>query len=451
MNENAVVHAPPLIEEGWRQVLSLLGLTSAELDRTARNGKALVRRRRVRCGSGLLRIAFAYALLHANLHLVGRWAAERGIASMSAEALSNRLRGCRSWLGSLLAACLVQRRDVLRRQQTRLRLIDATTASRPGSIGTDWRVHISLDLGTMCMDEAELTDAHGGETFARHVSEPGDIIVADAGYAHRKGLTQVFSAGAAAVVRTNWSNLPLSEPTGERFQLLTWLDGLGSTGLAEHAARVVTRQASYHVRLIAGRLSQKDADAARKRSRHQARKKKHRIDGRTLKAAAFILLVTSLPADSWTAEQILELYRLRWQVELHFKRLKTILHLDELRSQSADLAQAYLLSKLLAAFIVDELIRRTAERHPNWFLSPDRPASYWRLTCAWQDYLVDAVRGYPAPQYSQIILPEYQRYFCDSPRKRPCQSAQGLQVLQVRPHTADQLPMLCQARRKPLS
>ena len=445
MNENVVVHAPPLIEDGWRQVLSLLGLTDADLDRTARDEKALVRRRGVRCGSELLRIVFAYALLHANLQLVGRWAADRGIASISAEALSNRLRGCRSWLGSLLAACLVQRQGVLCQQQTRLRLIDATTASRPGSTGTDWRVHISLNLGSMCMDEAELTDAHGGETLSRHNSKPGDIIVADAGYAHRTGLAKVFSDGAAAVVRTNWSNLPLCEPTGERLQLFTWLDGLGSTDLAEHAALVVTPQASYEVRLIAGRLSQKGADAARKRSRKQARKKKHRIDERTLKAAAFILLVTSLPADSWSAEQILELYRLRWQVELHFKRLKSILHLDELRAQSADLVQAYLLCKLLAAFIVDELIRRTVERHTDWFLSTDRPPSYWRLTYAWRDYLVDAVRGYPAPQYAQLILPQYQRYFCDSPRKRTCQSAQALQTLQVRMHTADQLPMPCQA------
>jgi len=445
MNENVVVHAPPLIEDGWCQVLSLLGLSSADLDGTARSEKALVRRRGVRCGSDLLRIAFAYALLHANLQLVGRWAAERGIASISAEALSNRLRGCRSWLGSLLAACLVQRRGVVRQQQTRLRLIDATTASRPGSIGTDWRVHISLDLGTMCMDEAELTDAHGGETFSRHESKPGDILVADGGYGHRTGLAKILSSGAAAVVRTNWSNLPLCEPNGEKFLLSTWLDGLGSTDLAEHAALVVTPKASYRVRLIAGRLTQKDADAARRRSREQARKKKHRIDERTLKAAAFILLVTSLPADSWSAEQILELYRLRWQVELHFKRLKSILHLDELRAQSAGLVQAYLLSKLLAAFIVDELIRRTAERHPDWFLSPDRPPSYWRLTYAWRDYLVDAVRGYPAPQYDQTILPGYQRYFCDSPRERACQSAQGLQILQARACTADQLPLPCQA------
>jgi hypothetical protein len=228
-------------------------------------------------------------------------------------------------------------------------------------------------------------------------------------------------------------------------QLLTWLDGLGSAALAEHAARIVTRKASYEVRLIAGRLTQKDADAARNRSRHQARKKKHRIDERTLKAAAFILLVTSLPADSWSAEEILELYRLRWQVELHFRRLKSILHLDELRAQSADLVQAYLLCKLLAAFIVDELIRRTAERHPGWFQSQDRPPSYWRLTYAWRDYLVDAVRGYPAPQYAQMILPEYQRYFCDSPRERPYQATQAFQILQRRTSTADQLPLPCQA------
>jgi hypothetical protein len=297
----------------------------------------------------------------------------------------------------------------------------------------------------MCFDEAELTDAHGGETFSRHGFKPGDIIVADGGYGHRTGLAKVLSAGAAAVVRTNWNNLPLCEPDGERFAISTWLDGLRSTDLAEHAALLVTPKASYRVRLIAGRLTEKGANAAEKRSREQARKKNHRIDQRTLKAAAFILLVTSLPADSWSAEQILQLYRLRWQVELHFKRLKSILHLDDLRVQCDDLAQSYLLSKLLAALVVDQLIRQTAERHPDWFLTPNRHVSYWRLTYAWRDYLVDAVRGYPSPKYAQGTLPECQRYFCDSPRKRVSQSAQGLQIAQARTSTADQLPLLCQA------
>nr|MDN1021419.1 transposase [Escherichia coli] len=36
-----------------------------------------------------------------------------------------------------------------------------------------------------------------------------------------------------------------------------------------------------------------------------------------------------------SAEQVADCYRLRWQIELAFKRLKSLLHLDALRAKNA--------------------------------------------------------------------------------------------------------------------
>ncbi|MGB9593423.1 MAG: transposase [Anaerolineae bacterium] len=82
---------------------------------------------------------------------------------------------------------------------------------------------------------------------------------------------------------------------------------------------------------------------ARRKARKAARKNKHRTpDERTLLAAGFVLVLTNLPVSAWPAQDVLGLYRFRWQVEMLIKRLKSLLALDGLRARDPHLAQAYL-------------------------------------------------------------------------------------------------------------
>jgi IS4 transposase len=43
---------------------------------------------------------------------------------------------------------------------------------------------------------------------------------------------------------------------------------------------------------------------------------------------------------------------MRWQIELAFKRLKSLLNLDALRAKDPALARSYLLGKLIAALLI---------------------------------------------------------------------------------------------------
>jgi len=108
------------------------------------------------------------------------------------------------------------------------------------------------------------------------------------------------------------------------------------------------------------------------------------LDPRSLIAAGFVILATSLaaadyPADQvlagrpsagrqtkcWPADQVLAVYRLRWQIELAFKRLKSLLHIDKLPSVTERGARPWLYAHLILALLCDELSQDFLESFPS--------------------------------------------------------------------------------------
>lgn len=419
-----------LVAEEWEEVAAFL---PADLERSARATQALVRRRGIRCALDLLRVALAYGVCDWSLRVLGAWCVLWGVGDLSDVALLNRLRRCHRWLGSLIVQLLQQRGLSLSSPAgVRLRLVDATTVSQPGSRGTDWRVHLSLDLGHLCLEDVAVTAADGGESLARFPGQPGDIVVADGGYAFPRSLGAVLAAPAWLVVRCHWHNLRWEDEEGQRLDLITWLQESGRREEAEPAERSVclsTPQGRFTLRLIAQALPQAAADRARQRARQTAKRKGRTPDARNLFASGFILLLTNLPPSRWAARQVLDLYRIRWQMEMWIKRGKSLFHLDGLRARDPHLAQTYLLGKLLGMLLIDVLAQGVAIRVPEWFTTWERPLSPWRLATLLWEHLQSLVRG-PVPWFRLVLLwPRLQRFLCDPPRKRRQQWAYARTLL----------------------
>lgn len=412
----------------WQQVVSQIPL---DLDTSAKEDKALLRRREVRSGGDLLRIVFAYTWCDWSLRIVASWATLLDLACLSDVAVLNRLRGSQVWLGKLVVACLKKRRVRLNQQAVRLRIVDASSISAPGSKATDWRMHLSIDLQRACIDGVEVTDATGGETLVRHPARPGDIIVADRGYPHPRGLGSVLKSGGQIVVRINWHNLPMQGAPGQPLSLIPWLRQVSATASTEREVWINTPDGTFKLRLMACPLPPQAAEAARRRCRQAAKKKGRTPSQESLFASGFVMVVTNLPAEQWDPEQVLSLYRIRWQVELLIKRLKSVLNLDHLRAQDPALAQVYLLGKLLAALMADELTQEIADRCPDLFESVDRPVSTWRLLILLSEGLYNAVRGEITLTLILERASTLKRYLCDAPRKRRQQLAQAQALLRT--------------------
>lgn len=406
-------------EPRWKAMMSQW---EQDLDASARACGALIRGRKLKKAGHLLRMVLAYAVCDWSLRLVAAWATIQGMVSLSDVALLYRFDHCAPWLGMLVGQVLRRRSELLCvLAGVRLRMVDATVISQPGSTGTDWRVHLSFDLGRMCLDGIEVTDAHGGESLARFAPRTDEIFLADRGYCAARSLSSILLSHARLVVRINWHNLPLKTQSGERLNLIAWLKTIQTT--REQVVRVQTSQGDQPLRLIAFPLPGPQAEQARQRVVKQARKKGKAVNPSTWLAAGFVLLVTNLPSHTWEAHRILYLYRLRWQIELHIKRLKSLLQLDHLRAQDPRLVQTYLLGKLLAALLLDELAAQAEERTPAACQSLQRPLSLWRLHALLLVGLRHEIIG--SLSISQILaaMPHLQRYLRDAPRKRNQQSS----------------------------
>lgn len=405
------------------QVSTGLGMSASQLEASARANKALVRKRVIQNGFDLLRMALAYAVCDWSLQVVGLWAVLVGIGALSAVAIRQRLQCSDRWLGKLVGE-LLRQRQVGRTvgSGVRLRLQDATVVSKPGSSGTDYRVHLWYNVGESAVDGVALTDAHTGESLAHFAGQATDIRIADRGYGYASSVGPLLAVGERMVARINWQNVPLHQPTsGQRVDLPTWLSSLDET--SECPVRLPTPNGTFDLRLIAAPLPPEKVAEAHRRVRLAARKKGRTPKAETLLAAGFVLLLTNLPSQHFSRQTVLAFYLLRWQVEMHFKRLKSLLHLDGLRCQDFHLGQTYLLAKLLAALLCDQANARLAALQPDWFTDCSRPVSLWRLTLVTFDLLRSRIRSHLSTALLEQHLPTLRRYLCSSKRKRTDQAA----------------------------
>lgn len=361
-----------LENEEWLAILKRRFPPDTELERWARDLGAVSRFRGVKSASNLLRVALTYGFCGLSMLATGAWGHVSQVAALSKSAIVRKLRKCRAWLEWLVAYKLGERVPAAPVAGLTIRLVDATRIALPGSKGEAWRIHASYDPWTGRLVAVEVTDNHGGERLARFNFTPGEVVVADQGYAHRSSLAYAAAAGARFVVRTNWKNVPLESPDGTPFDLFAALRSLPGQTAGEFSVRIQADESrglpAILCRLVACRKPPEAAQAAKDKALKEAKKKKVQLDPRTLEAYEYVMVLTTVEPEALDASRILALYRLRWQVELEFKRLKSLLNLDDVRVRNPESVRAALAAKLLGALVVEE-IASEADRPADWSLT----------------------------------------------------------------------------------
>lgn len=359
----------PEILDHWPEVSAYFP-ASFDVEATARARGAFTRAREIKDAATLLRLALAYGGLGMSLRETCAWAEAGGIASLRDPSLLERLCKAAPWLGDMVAALIAEQTKAPAKRWAgyRLRVLDGTSICQPGADRTTWRLHVGYDLATAQVDQLELTDIHGAENLQRLTCQAGDIVLADRYYARPRDLRPVIDAGAHFIVRTGWNSLRLLQANGEPFDLFA--------ALAAQAGQEGEVQVRIHegatealepliLRLVIRRKTPEQATAEQKRLLKDAKKRGKQPDPRSLEAAKYILLLTSLPAAVFPPTDILALYRFRWQIELAFKRFKSLAGLDELPAKNPELARAWIYARLIIAIIAEQIAGQVPDSSPS--------------------------------------------------------------------------------------
>jgi len=331
-----------------------------ELEESAVALNALRRRRGVRSGADLLRLALVYGYCDFSLRETAAWAASVGLTEISDVALLKRFRQCPDWLGHLLSAKIAERAQWQPPscRGWRVKLLDGSGVKPPGADSRYWRIHLGFDLQRMAIDQVEISESRVGESLQRFDLSEGDLAVADRGFAHRSGLLAIDRTGADFLVRLPWNNVPLEQRNEQPWELFPFLRALPDAECGEAKVQFQYRGQTLDCRVLALRKTEAAAAQSREQVLRAYRNKSKQIDPRTLEAAGYTILLTSADPAELSAQAGLELYRYRWQVELAFNRLKSLIDLDQLRAKEPAMVRTYLLAKLLGVLVLEDLQQR---------------------------------------------------------------------------------------------
>jgi hypothetical protein len=321
-----------LLDRDWPDLVARLS-KGLDLEALALEKRALIRRRGVPDAKALLRLALARGPGGMSLRQTAAWAQLSGVADLTDASLNDRLHQSCDFLAAIVTHLLQAKAPCPRWRGRSIRIADGSCVSKPGSRGADWRVHAVFDLSAGGFSHLELTDKHGGEALDRGVGIEGEIRIADRGYSAAKALRRFMASAPAEaadyLVRLRWSSLRLRKPCGDKLDLIAHLQNMPSDRMIDEIdAHVEGAGEPMRTRIVIARKPEAAARAARERTMRDARDNGKRLDPRSLIAAEFVVLATSLSPNDHPGADVLALYRLRWQIELAFKRLKSLLRLD---------------------------------------------------------------------------------------------------------------------------
>jgi hypothetical protein len=344
---------------------------------------ALQRARQVKTAEDLLKLILLY--LTEGKSFAGTSALVRmgGEIRMNKMAVYKRIRGSGEWLKWLCenfyrqSGLLAGKPPWLEGKQ--VCLVDASEDVICGSRKSYFRLHYCLDLFTLGMRELKVTDIKTGETL-KNFTEVGkdDIVVGDRIYGSIPGIEYLGEQGSGFVLRLRARAFTIYTKEGEKISLIGRLQGLKAGESRSFEVLYLHKGEYVPLRICATRKDRESERAGLKRLKKTNQRKKQGAEVSELQSAynRYIIVATSLP-ETIGAEKVLELYRMRWQIELAFKRLKSLFKYNEIPARLDKNAYTWFYGKLLLAAMCERLVNEG--RFPSGLAAEKKTKNHWAM------------------------------------------------------------------------
>ena len=286
------------------------------------------------------------------------------LGEMSDVAFMNRFEKCGNWFIALnekiASGGIIDYRRPTWLEDKIVIGVDATDVMEKGRSRRMYRLHYALDIFRMRSVQQSITSGKEGESLLNFTLTPDHLVIADRMYSTIRGIEHCEKSGAQYILRLRTNSFTVRDKDGEKIELLPILSQLKAGAYADLSAYVTGSDGAVHpIRICAKRKTPEAIAQTKKKLLRKESKNQCKISDEAKTFNEYIVTVTNV--DPYvTAEEILEAYRLRWQVEIYFKRLKSILGFGELPKRRPASAIAWLNGKLMIALLIEIMLAKAS-------------------------------------------------------------------------------------------
>ncbi len=347
-----------LLPKGWSDNLDKLGVMKRKLP-SFNSANELLQTILIHVGKGY------------SLRETSALVKSSGIAEVSDVGILKALRRSEIWLRNMCRQLFQEQgvsTEATKIANMNIKLIDSTTVIEPGKTGSCWRIHYSINLPDLSCSHFSITPIKGkgtGEKVNYFPVQTNDCFIADAGYSTASNCAYLKSNNANIIVRLNYKSMKFYCES-KKIDLLHLLKEVKVANQVKEWELDINVGDNNFIkgRVCVVRKSNKEIEKSIKKLRRKASKKQINIQPETYDYNKYIILFTTVQKEKMDSCQILNWYRVRWQIELIFKRFKSIAGLGHLPKYDDISSRAWLYAKLFLCLLSQKLIDHAKKISP---------------------------------------------------------------------------------------
>lgn len=322
---------------------------------------AILRKRDIKNPDDLMMLNLFHLMTGCSLVEISAISKISQIGNISDVAFMKRFKNCNNWfkwiIEKIVTEGMISYEIPNNLKDYRILALDASEVKEKGRSGRTYRLHFALDIAKMEAAKYRITTNKAGEKLSNFSYSKNDLILADRGYATTTGIGYCKEQGAQFIIRLCANNIRFCNKEGDVIDIR---DKVIGKDIGEEKVYVKTKEGNIiPVRVCFKKKDARSIEKTKKKLQRYQATKQFKMTEKTKLFQEYIVVATSL-SKNIHAEEVLELYRYRWQVELYFKRLKSILDYGELPKKKEESIFAWLNGKLMISLLIEKVISRVS-------------------------------------------------------------------------------------------
>lgn len=319
--------------------------------------KAMTRHRGIQDEEELLMLSLFYSYGH-SLMEVKNYAKTEFNTNISDVGFMKRFNRCNDWIKSIIAEMLGN--EVIsypvpeKLKSYKVLAVDASDVQQKGAVQRLFHLHYAVNLFTLSSESFVITPQQQGETLRNFSLGKNTIVIADRAYASIAGIEYCLETQTDFILRIKNKAFNLYNQNGEKVTLSSVLKDVNEQS-CDFILYYKVEQELKPIRFCAVKKTKEEIEFEKKRIQRKESKRQISFSDDTKFTHNYFFVVTSLGTD-FTSNDILQLYKLRWQVEMVFKRYKSILNLGSIPTKTDISGQVWLNCKMLIALLIEKIL-----------------------------------------------------------------------------------------------